>query len=85
LQASPEFEKPSPTPMCNVAGFEHFFLFKDSCYYFVEEAKAFDEAESDCKNRGAHLVSIGDRGSELFSLNTIKASDAWIGLTNKKV
>ncbi len=71
--------------MCNVAGYEHFQLFKSSCYYFVDEAKTFEEAESDCKSKGANLVSIIDKGSELFAVNAIKASDAWIGLSNKKV
>jgi hypothetical protein len=85
FQASLEYEKPSPTPMCNVAGYEHFQLFKSSCYYFVDEAKTFEEAESDCKSKGANLVSIIDKGSELFAVNAIKASDAWIGLSNKKV
>jgi hypothetical protein len=51
----------------------------------MEEAKPFDEAQAECKKKGANLISIHDIGAELFALNKIKASDAWIGLSNKQV
>ena len=71
--------------MCTSSGFEDFLLFNGDCFLFVDEAKTFDDAEAACKQRGAHLASINDAGSEFFAITTIKSEDAWIGLSNKKV
>ena len=84
-QASPEFEKPAPVPMCTTSGYESFLQFRGECYQFVEEAKTFDDAEAECVKKGAHLASIGDIGSEFFTSVAVTTSDAWIGLSNKKV
>ena len=85
LKASLEHEKPPPVPKCSAAGFEDFDSFEGDCYLWMEEAKPFDDAEAECKKKGANLASIHDIGAELFALNKIKANDAWIGLSNKKV
>lgn len=71
--------------MCTASGFEDFLAFDGSCYLFVDEAKTFDDAEADCKERGAHLASILNAGSEYLAITAIKSADAWIGLSNKKV
>ena len=71
--------------MCTTSGFEDFLLFDGDCYLFVEEAKNFDDAEADCKQRGAHLASIINVGAEYLAITAIKSTDAWIGLSNKKV
>ena len=71
--------------MCAASGFEDFLLFDGNCYLYVDEAKAFDEAEDDCKQRGGHLTSIINAGSEYLAITEIKTTEAWIGLSNKKV
>ena len=71
--------------MCTASGFENFLLFSGDCYLFVDEAKTFDDAEADCKQRGAHLASIINLGSEFSAATAIKSIDAWIGLSNKEV
>jgi hypothetical protein len=71
--------------MCTAPGYEGFDHFGGECFLFVDEPKTFDEADDDCKKKGAHLASINNIGAEWFTLNAIKSSDAWIGLSNKKV
>ena len=71
--------------MCSASGFEDFLLFDGDCYLFVDEAKTFDDAEADCKQRGAHLASIINVASEYLAITAIQSTDAWIGLSNKKV
>ena len=71
--------------MCSASGFEDFLLFDGDCYLFVDEAKTFDDAEADCKQRGAHLASIINFASEYLAITAIQSTDAWIGLSNKKV
>ncbi len=51
----------------------------------VEDQKTWAEAEQECKNRKATLVSILDKATQFFLLNHIKLPEAWIGLSNIKV
>ena len=71
--------------MCATSGLEDFLAFDGSCYLFVDEAKTFDDAEASCRERGAHLASILNAGSEYLAITAIKSTEAWIGLSNKKV
>ena len=71
--------------MCTDSGHTDFQKFGGECYLWMNEAKTFDEAEAECLKKDSNLVSIHDIGSQLFTFNTVKANDAWIGLSNKKV
>ena len=59
-----------------------------SCYSRFTKRTKWDSAESDCKLRGGHLVSINStsENSVVFSLrgtSSSKRSDIWIGLNDK--
>ena len=62
-----------------------FVRFNGGCYRWVDEAKTWNEAEQDCSQQGAHLVSIWDGLEQAYAFANVKSSQSWIGLKKEPV
>ena len=76
---------PPPPPPCDVANHQDFSQFNGACYKWVDQPKSWDDAENDCKQGDAHLVSVIDPIEQAYVFTGLQSSMAWIGLSNKQV
>ena len=81
--ADPEISNEPELEMCE--GKEGFKSFNDGCYKWVSEEKNWSEAEADCIQQGAHLVSIWDGLEQAYAFTSVKNVGSWIGLNKKQV
>ena len=79
-------EPPSP-PLCEEPSMsdKDFYRFNGACYKLINEAKSWVEADQDCKEMGANLVSIMDTIEQAYVFVTVEMEDTWIGLNNREV
>ena len=75
---------PSP-PMCDESNHADFAQFNGACYKWINEPKSWSDAEDDCKQKGAHLVSIIDPVEQAYVFTELQSNKAWIGLSNMDV
>ncbi|XP_052287085.1 macrophage mannose receptor 1-like isoform X2 [Dreissena polymorpha] len=89
----------SPSPVlgvqygCAPAFFSHatlhhgkLFTIGQTCFELVTETRTWSSAESDCKNRGGHLVHIenDDQQNKIYQIvRQYHGNDVWIGLNDK--
>ena len=85
-KASTDNPDPPPSPpMCDESNHADFAQFNGACYKWINEPKSWSDAENDCKQKGAHLVSIIDPVEQAYVFTELQSSKAWIGLSNKDV
>ena len=86
---SPSFPDPPQLPTCLMYGRPEFFLYKGSCYKWMDEPKTWDDAEQNCMFHHAHLVSITSDVEQAYVFTQpqlgVEQGQAWIGLSNKEV
>jgi hypothetical protein len=51
----------------------------------VDQPKSWSDAENDCKQVDAHLVSIIDPIEQAYVFTGLQSSMAWLGLSNTQV
>jgi len=69
--------------MCDESNHADFTKFNGECYKWIDEPKSWSDAEDDCKQKGAHLVSIIDPVEQAYVFTELQSNKAWIGLSNK--
>ena len=85
-RASPDNpDPPPPPPACGDSNHADFYQFNGACYKWVDQPKSWSDAENDCQQMGAHLVSIIDLVEQAYVFTEIQSDKAWIGLSNKQV
>ncbi|XP_029315382.1 CD209 antigen-like protein E [Cottoperca gobio] len=57
-------------------------MFSCACYLFSNEARSWDRARQDCRQRGADLVVINSDEEQTFLFGLIN-QDTWIGLNDR--
>ena len=63
----------NPEPVaekCSVQGFDSFAPFRSECYWESDRQLSWAEAETDCQQKGANLVSILGKHYETLYTNT---------------
>ncbi|XP_063806485.1 C-type lectin domain family 10 member A-like isoform X2 [Pseudophryne corroboree] len=55
--------------------------FKDSCYYFSNLAKSWQQSQNACQWRNARLVAINTKEEQVFVTQLAMRTRAWIGLS----
>ena len=83
--ASTENANPPQLETCEGEGLSEYYRFNGGCYRWVSEAKTWNDAEQDCIQQGAHLVSIWDALEQSYTFSTVKDSKSWIGLKKEPV
>ena len=56
-KASTQHEHPPPVPMCSDPDHSDFVSFEGECYFWMDQAKTWQEAEEECVKKNSHLVS----------------------------
>ena len=82
-RANPENSKEPEVEMCEDK--EGYMKFNDGCYKWFEEKKTWKEAEQDCFDQDAHLVSIWDNLEQAYVFTNVKTIQSWIGLKKAEV
>ncbi|XP_029315360.1 CD209 antigen-like protein B [Cottoperca gobio] len=57
--------------------------FSSACYLFSNEARSWDRAREDCRQRGADLVVINSDEEQTFLFGLLINQDTWIGLNDR--
>ena len=83
--ADPNIENPPQLETCEDEGMPNFLRYNGGCYRWMGEAKTWNEAEQDCSQQGAHLVSIWDDLEQAYSFTNVKSVQSWIGLRKEPV
>ena len=78
-------DQPPAPPACDDSNHADFVQFNGNCYKWVDQAKSWSDAESDCVQMGAHLASIIDTIEQAYVFTELKKDKAWIGLNNINV
>ena len=82
-RANPENSIEPEVEMCEDK--EGYLKFNDGCYKWFEEEKTWEEAEQDCFDQEAHLVSIWDNLEQAYVFTNVKTIQSWIGLRKAEV
>ena len=82
-RANPENSIEPEVEMCEDK--EGYLKFNDGCYKWFEEEKTWEEAEKDCFDQEAHLVSIWDNLEQAYVFTNVKTIQSWIGLRKIEV
>ena len=58
-------------------------LNRDHCYYLVNSAAFFDEAEADCVSKGGHVTSVNDQEEQSFLSSESKSQNRTINVSSR--
>ena len=78
-------ENANPPQLETCEGLTDFYRFNGGCYRWASEAKTWNDAEQDCAQQGAHLVSIWEELEQAYTFSSVKDSKSWIGLKKEPV
>ena len=85
-KASTDNPDPPPAPpKCDDSNHADFAQFNGACYKWISEPKIWIDAENDCTQMGAHLVSIIDLVEQAYVFTELQSDKSWIGLSNRDV
>ncbi|KAK3582804.1 hypothetical protein CHS0354_035742 [Potamilus streckersoni] len=65
-------------------------VYREKCFEFVIDHETYwDNADKDCRSRGGHLATIGDKETQVFIMETLRSigfnkHGIWIGLNDRE-